>query len=64
MNNPLVILGALLAFVSLIAFFVGILRLIFISRDRQTSAKIILCALVAFAIGFGLFVSNVKIGDH
>ncbi|MFH6964802.1 hypothetical protein ACHRVK_19695 [Flavobacterium plurextorum] len=63
MNNPLAAIGGMAAFISVIAFLVGILRLIIISRDRKTSLKIILFAIIGFVIGFGTCAANFKLGN-
>ena len=63
MNNPLVAIGGMAAFISVIAFLVGILRLIIISRDRKTSLKIILFAIIGVVIGFGTCAANFKLGN-
>jgi hypothetical protein len=63
MNNVLVPIGMLAAFISAMAFLVGVTRLIFISRDRKTSLKIILFAIVGFVIGFGTCAANFTLGN-
>jgi hypothetical protein len=56
--DELVLLGSLIAFVSAIAFLVGVARLIFISENQKLSLKIILYSVIAFVIGFGTCVAN------
>lgn len=63
MNDFLVTIGGLIAFVSIIVFFIGLLRLIFISRDSKTSLKVILFAIIGFVIGFGTCAANFKLGN-
>ncbi|MDR7372263.1 hypothetical protein [Flavobacterium aquidurense] len=63
MEDFLVVIGGLAAFISVIAFLVGVLRLIFISDDKKTSLKIILFSIIAFVIGFGTCAANFSLGN-
>lgn len=63
MDEFLVLAGGLTAFISVIAFLVGIGRLIFISEDKQLSLKIILFSIIAFIIGFGTCAANFTLGN-
>ncbi len=62
MGDFLVFAGAIIAFMSVIAFLFGIVRLIFISDDKKLSLKIILYAVIAFVIGFGTCAANFSLG--
>ncbi|EJL65730.1 hypothetical protein [Flavobacterium sp. CF136] len=62
MGEFLVFAGAIIAFMSVIAFLFGIVRLIFISDDKKLSLKIILYAVIAFVIGFGTCAANFSLG--
>lgn len=65
MGNFLVLAGGIIAFMSVIAFLFGIVRLIFISDDKKLSLKIILFAVIAFVIGFGTCAANFSLsGMH
>lgn len=64
MEDFLVSAGALIAIISIIAFFVGLVRLIFISDDKKLSLKIILYSVVAFIIGFGTCAANFTLNIH
>jgi len=63
MGGFLVIIGSMIAFISVIAFLVGIVRLIFISENKQLSLKIILFSVIAFVIGFGTCAANFTLGN-
>jgi hypothetical protein len=63
MEEFLVIGGGIIAFMSVIAFLFGIVRLIFISDDKKLSLKIILYAVIAFVIGFGTCAANFTLGN-
>jgi len=63
MGEFLVFAGAIIAFMSVIAFLFGIVRLIFISDDKKLSLKIILYAVIAFVIGFGTCAANFTLGN-
>jgi len=63
MGRFLVIIGSMIAFISVIAFLVGIVRLIFISENKQLSLKIILFSVIAFVIGFGTCAANFTLGN-
>lgn len=63
MGEFLVFAGAIIAFMSVIAFLFGIVRLIFISDDKKLSLKIILFAVIAFVIGFGTCAANFTLGN-
>ncbi|MCD0468599.1 hypothetical protein [Flavobacterium sp. JAS] len=63
MGEFLVLAGGLTAFISVIAFLVGIGRLIFISDDKKVSLKIILYSVIAFIIGFGTCAANFSLGN-
>lgn len=63
MGEFLVLIGGLTALISIIAFLVGIFRLIFISDDKKISLKIILYAVIAFIIGFGTCAANFTLGN-
>ncbi|MEO8238428.1 MAG: hypothetical protein ABI793_09370 [Flavobacterium sp.] len=58
MEEFLVLGGGIIAFISVMAFLFGIVRLIFISDDKKLSLKIILFAVIAFVIGFGTCAAN------
>lgn len=62
MGEFLVFAGAIIAFMGVIAFLFGIVRLIFISDDKKLSLKIILYAVIAFVIGFGTCAANFSLG--
>jgi hypothetical protein len=62
MGDFLVLVGGLTAFISVIAFLIGIGRLIFISDDKKVSLKIILYSIIAFIIGFGTCAANFSLG--
>ena len=65
MGEFLVLIGGLSAFISVIAFLVGIVRLIFISENKKLSLKIILYSVIAFVIGFGTCAANFSLsGMH
>lgn len=65
MGEFLVLIGGLSAFISVIAFLVGIVRLIFISENKKLSLKIILYSVIAFVIGFGTCAVNFSLsGIH
>lgn len=65
MGEFLVLIGGLSAFISVIAFLVGIVRLIFISENKKLSLKIILYSVIAFVIGFGTCAANFSLsGIH
>ncbi|OXA75833.1 hypothetical protein SAMN05444397_10218 [Flavobacterium aquidurense] len=63
MGGFLVFIGSMIAFISVIAFLVGIGRLIFISENKQLSLKIILFSVIAFVIGFGTCAANFTLGN-
>ncbi|KIA98534.1 hypothetical protein OA93_08510 [Flavobacterium sp. KMS] len=63
MGEFLVLIGGLTAFISVMAFFIGIGRLIFISDDKKLSLKIILYSIIAFVIGFGTCAANFSLGS-
>lgn len=63
MGEFLVLIGGLTALISIIAFLVGIFRLIFISDNKKISLKIILYAVIAFIIGFGTCAANFTLGN-
>ena len=63
MGGFLVFIGGMIAFISVIAFLVGIVRLIFISENKQLSLKIILFSVIAFVIGFGTCAANFTLGN-
>lgn len=63
MEEFLVLGGGIIAFMSVIAFLFGIVRLIFISDDKKLSLKIILYAVIAFVIGFGTCAANFTLGN-
>ena len=63
MGEFLVLAGGLTAFISVIAFLIGIGRLIFISDDKKVSLKIILYSVIAFIIGFGTCAANFSLGN-
>ncbi|KFF17528.1 hypothetical protein [Flavobacterium hydatis] len=63
MEDFLVLIGVLIALISVLAFFFGIGRLIFISDDKKLSLKIILFSIIAFVIGFGTCAANFSLGD-
>jgi hypothetical protein len=63
MGEFLVLVGGFTALISVIAFLVGIGRLIFISDDKKNSLKIILYAVIAFIIGFGTCAANFTLGN-
>jgi len=63
MGEFLVLGGGIIAFMSVIAFLFGIVRLIFISDDKKLSLKIILFAVIAFVIGFGTCAANFTLGN-
>lgn len=63
MKEILVLVGGFTALISVIAFLIGIGRLIFISEDKQLSLKIILYAVIAFVIGFGTCAANFTLGN-
>lgn len=52
MNEILSSIGMIVAFVSVLAFLFGIIRLIFI-EDKKFSLQILLYSVIAFIIGFG-----------
>lgn len=57
--------GAIIALLSVVAFFIGILRLIFIQDDKKLSLKVILYSVIAFVIGFGTCAANFSLsGMH
>ena len=58
MGEFLVLVGGFTAFISVIAFLIGIGRFIFISDDKKVSLKIILYSIIAFIIGFGTCAAN------
>lgn len=58
MDEFLALSGGLIAFVSVITFLIGIVRLIFISENQKLSLKIILYSVIAFVIGFGTCAAN------
>lgn len=62
MGDFLVFVGGAIAFMSVIAFLFGIVRLIFISDDKKLSLKIILYSVIAFVIGFGTCAANFSLG--
>ncbi|SNR83566.1 hypothetical protein [Flavobacterium sp. ov086] len=62
MGEFLVLVGGFTAFISVIAFLIGIGRLIFISDDKKVSLKIILYSVIAFIIGFGTCAANFSLG--
>ncbi|MBF4493098.1 hypothetical protein IR010_11145 [Flavobacterium sp. MR2016-29] len=62
MGDFLALAGGLAALASVLAFFIGLLRLIFISDDKNTSLKIILYSVVGFVIGFGTCAANFSLG--
>lgn len=65
MGEFLVLIGDLTALISVIAFLIGIVRLIFISDDKKLSLKIILYSVIAFIIGFGTCAANFSLsGMH
>ncbi len=65
MGEFLVLIGGLIAFISVIAFLFGIVRLIFISENKKLSLKIILYSVIAFVIGFGTCAANFSLsGMH
>ena len=63
MGEFLVLVGGIIAFMSVIAFLFGIVRLIFISDDKKLPLKIILFAVIAFVIGFGTCAANFTLGN-
>jgi hypothetical protein len=62
MNNFLMSFGAIIAFMSIISFLFGIVRLIFIADDKKLSLKIILYSVIAFVVGFGTCAANFSLG--
>ena len=62
MGEFLVLIGGLIALLSVVAFLIGILRLIFIQDDKKVSLKIILYSVIAFVIGFGTCAANFSLG--
>ena len=65
MGEFLVLIGGLSAFISVIAFLFGIVRLIFISENKKLSLKIIMYSVIAFVIGFGTCAANFSLsGMH
>jgi len=62
MKGFLVSIGGIIAFLSVITFLFGIVRLIFISDDKKLSLKIILYSVIAFVIGFGTCAANFSLG--
>jgi len=65
MDGFLVSIGGIIAFLSVITFLFGIVRLIFISDDKKLSLKIILYSVIAFVIGFGTCAANFSLsGMH
>ena len=62
MGGFLVLIGSIIAFISVIAFLFGIARLIFKHDDKKLSLKIILYAVITFVIGFGTCAANFSLG--
>ncbi|MDQ1166666.1 hypothetical protein [Flavobacterium sp. SORGH_AS_0622] len=62
MGDFLALAGGLAALASVLAFFIGLFRLIFISDDKNTSLKIILYSVIGFVIGFGTCAANFSLG--
>ncbi|BDU27138.1 MULTISPECIES: hypothetical protein [unclassified Flavobacterium] len=62
MGDFLASAGCLAALASVLAFFIGLFRLIFISDDKNTSLKIILYSVIGFVIGFGTCAANFSLG--
>lgn len=63
MRDFLVTIGGLLAFISAIAFFVGIILLFFESK-KKIGLKIVLCSLIGFVIGFSTCAVNLNLNLH
>jgi len=62
MGDFLVLVGGAIAFMSIISFLFGIVRLIFIADDKKLSLKIILYSVIAFVVGFGTCAANFSLG--
>ncbi|WP_417940572.1 hypothetical protein [Flavobacterium sp. RS13.1] len=62
MEDFFVLVGGSVAFMSVIAFLVGIIRLIFVSSNKKLSLKIILFSVISFVIGFGTCAANFSLG--
>lgn len=64
MRDELGLIGFVVAFISVLTFFFGILRLIFV-EEKKISLKIILYSAIAFVIGFGTCAANFSLsGMH
>lgn len=57
MREFLVTIGSLLALVSVVAFFIGVIFLFFKDK-REVGLKILLYAVIGFVIGFGTCTVN------
>ncbi|AWK06747.1 hypothetical protein HYN56_21945 [Flavobacterium crocinum] len=62
MNDFLMTIGGFAALASFIGFFIGLVRLIFVSEDKKTSLKIILYSVIGFVVGFGTCAANFSLG--
>lgn len=64
MSEILASVGGIMALISLIAFFVGLLSLI-ISDNKKIPLKIILYSVIGFVVGFGTCAANFSLsGMH
>jgi hypothetical protein len=63
MGEFLVLVGSLMALISVLAFLIGIVRLIFVLENKKLSLKIILYSIITFVIGFGTCAANFSLGS-
>jgi hypothetical protein len=56
-------LSMLLVALSAIAFFVSIVMVIFDTKNRKLSLRILLFSIIAFVIGFGTCVASFSMGS-